>query len=86
MPGVEQCPSVYVCYRFTAKLREHKPLLDRCIASVVRALERRDPLLGWDVADRRERHARLREQPAVRCEGRRAWAVGRAGYHAVEDL
>jgi len=43
-------PSVYACYRFTAKLREHKPLLDACIASVVKALKRRDPLLGWDVA------------------------------------
>lgn len=43
-------PSVYACYRFTAKLREHKPLLDACIASVVKALKKRDPLLGWDVA------------------------------------
>jgi DDE family transposase len=47
---VEQCPSVYACYRFTAKLREHAPLLDACIASVVKALKRRSPLLGWDVA------------------------------------
>jgi transposase, IS5 family len=43
-------PSVYACYRFAAKLREHKPLLDACIASVVKALKQRDPLLGWDVA------------------------------------
>ncbi len=43
-------PSVYACYRFTAKLRAHKHLLDACIASVVEALKRANPLLGWDVA------------------------------------
>jgi hypothetical protein len=43
-------PSVYACYRFAAKLREYRPLLDRCIASVVRALKKRDPALGWDMA------------------------------------
>jgi len=45
-----EVPSVYACYRFTAKLREHKHLLDNCIASVVEALKRDNPLLGWDVA------------------------------------
>lgn len=45
-----ETPSVYACYRFAAKLREYKALLDECIASVVRALKRRDPTLGWDVA------------------------------------
>jgi transposase, IS5 family len=43
-------PSIDACYRFTRKLREHKPLLEGCIASVVRALKKRNPLLGWDVA------------------------------------
>ena len=43
-------PSIDACYRFTAKLREHGPLLDACIASVVRALKKANPLLGWDVA------------------------------------
>jgi hypothetical protein len=43
-------PSVYACYRFTAKLRLHKHLLDACIASVVEALKRANPLLGWDVS------------------------------------
>lgn len=43
-------PSVFACYRFTAKLREHADMLEACIASVVRALKRRNPLLGWDVA------------------------------------
>jgi transposase, IS5 family len=43
-------PSEWACYRFAAKLREHKHLLDSCIASVVKELKRRNPLLGWDVA------------------------------------
>jgi transposase len=47
---MDRCPSVYSCYRFTAKLRAHKHMLDECIASVVEALKRADPLLGWDVA------------------------------------
>lgn len=45
-----QVPSHYACYRFTAKLREHATMLEDCIAAVVRALKKRDPLLGWDVA------------------------------------
>lgn len=43
-------PSVYACYRFTAKLRDHAPMLDRCIADVIRALKKANPVLGWDVA------------------------------------
>jgi transposase len=43
-------PSVYACYRFTAKLRDHADLLAGCIAAVVGALKKRNPLLGWDVA------------------------------------
>jgi len=43
-------PSVYACYRFTAKLRDHKHLLDGCIAGVIAALKKRNPVLGWDVA------------------------------------
>src|SRR5438067_13340021 len=31
-------PSVYACYRFAAKLRTHKPLLDACLARVTSAL------------------------------------------------
>jgi transposase, IS5 family len=46
----EAVPSVYACYRFTAKLREHAHLLDGCIGRVVAELKRRNPLLGWDVA------------------------------------
>jgi transposase, IS5 family len=43
-------PSVFACYRFTAKLRDHAPILAQCIASVIRALKKANPLLGWDVA------------------------------------
>jgi transposase, IS5 family len=45
-----EVPSHWACYRFLAKLREHKPLLADCIASVVEALKRANPLLGWDIA------------------------------------
>jgi hypothetical protein len=45
-----EVPSVYACYRFTAKLRDHAPMLERCIADVIRALKKANPLLGWDVA------------------------------------
>jgi transposase len=43
-------PSHWACYRFAAKLRAHTDLLEGCIASVVGALKKRNPLLGWDVA------------------------------------
>jgi IS5 family transposase len=46
----EECPSVYACYRFTAKLRNHAPMLQRCIAGVIAALKKTNPLLGWDVS------------------------------------
>jgi transposase, IS5 family len=45
-----ETPSVYACYRFTAKLRGHAHLLEGCIARVVAELKRRNPVLGWDVA------------------------------------
>ncbi len=43
-------PSHWACYRFTAKLREHTTMLEECIASVIGALKKANPLLGWDVA------------------------------------
>jgi hypothetical protein len=43
-------PSVYACYRFTAKLRDHVDLLQGCIARVLKELKKRNPVLGWDVA------------------------------------
>jgi hypothetical protein len=48
--GCEKCPSVYACYRFTAKLREHKHLLDACIAAVVARVKEEIPEVGKDVA------------------------------------
>lgn len=43
-------PSVYACYRFTAKLRDNATMLEDCIAAVIRGLKKVNPLLGWDVA------------------------------------
>jgi transposase, IS5 family len=43
-------PSLWSCYRFTAKLREHSDLLESCIARVLKELKKRNPVLGWDVA------------------------------------
>ncbi len=45
-----EIPSVYACYRFTAKLRDHAHLLDDCIAQVIHGLKSRNPALGSDVA------------------------------------
>jgi hypothetical protein len=45
-----QVPTHWACYRFLAKLREHAPILERCIADVIRALKKANPLIGWDVA------------------------------------
>jgi transposase, IS5 family len=43
-------PSVYACYRFTGKLRDHTDLLQDCITGVLKELKKRNPLLGWNVA------------------------------------
>ncbi|MDP8962054.1 MAG: transposase [Actinomycetota bacterium] len=45
-----EAPSVYACYRFTAKLRQHKASLDACIAAVLASLHDEMPELGRDVA------------------------------------
>jgi hypothetical protein len=39
-------PSIHACYRFTAKLRAFKPLLDACLDSVTVALHKQIPELG----------------------------------------
>jgi len=44
------CPSVYACYRFTAKLRVYKPLLDACIDAVTTRLHDAHPAMGENVA------------------------------------
>ncbi len=43
-------PSVHACYRFTAKLRKFKPLLDACVDRVTAALHEQLPELGTTVA------------------------------------
>jgi hypothetical protein len=49
-PDPISVPSVHACYRFTAKLRAFKPLLDTCVARVVVALHEQMPDLGTTVA------------------------------------
>jgi len=48
--GTGACPSVYACYRFTAKLRAHKALLDSCIDAVTARLHDAHPEMGTNVA------------------------------------
>jgi hypothetical protein len=43
-------PSVYACYRFTVKLREHKPILDATLARIVERLSAEVPEYGQDIA------------------------------------
>ena len=43
-------PSVYACYRFTAKLRQHSALLDRCLAAVLGSLKEALPTFGRTIA------------------------------------
>jgi hypothetical protein len=45
-----EIPSLWSCYRFAGKLREHPDLLNGCIAGVLKELKKRNPILGWDVA------------------------------------
>jgi hypothetical protein len=53
-PGLEAalggCPSVWACYRFTVKLREHSSALADCLDRVMDALQATLPGLGGDVA------------------------------------
>lgn len=43
-------PSVYACYRFTAKLRAYKPMLDACLDRVTASLGEQFSDMGRDVA------------------------------------
>jgi hypothetical protein len=49
-PDVASVPSIHACYRFTAKLRRFKPLLDACVDRVTAALHEQIPDLGTTVA------------------------------------
>jgi transposase len=46
----KEVPSIDACYRFTAKLRKHKDMLDRCIVGVVGSLHEAIPEMGKDIA------------------------------------
>lgn len=46
----DEVPSIDACYRFTAKLRKHHDLLDRCIAGVVGSLHEAIPEMGKNIA------------------------------------
>jgi hypothetical protein len=48
--GSADAPSVYACYRFTAKLRTHSGMLDACIARVVAGLHAQHPDMGQNIA------------------------------------
>ena len=43
-------PSEWACYRFTVKLRDHKPLLDACLSRVLASLSAELPAMGDHVA------------------------------------
>jgi hypothetical protein len=77
--GDGDVPSVYAVYRFAAKLRRFKPLLDACLDRVLSQLRLENPEVGRDVAiDGSD--LPLRERAAVRLEERpRARAVLRPG-------
>ena len=62
-------PSTSACYRFTAKLRNFKPLLDACLDRVTAALHEQIPELGHHRRHRRQRHARLRQWAEVPLQG-----------------
>lgn len=46
----DAAPSEWACYRFTAKLRAYKPLLDSCIAAVLDRLRDANPGMGESIA------------------------------------
>jgi hypothetical protein len=48
-----QVPTHWACYRFLAKLREHAPILERCIADVIRALKKGQPAARMGRGNRR---------------------------------
>ena len=49
-PEAADAPSVHACYRFTRKLREHKGMLDSCVAAVIASLRSELPGFGDTIA------------------------------------
>lgn len=64
-----EVPSVFACYRFTAKLRDNATMLEDCIAAVIR-VEEIQPAARVGRGDRRLRHACVRERAALQVQGR----------------
>jgi len=62
-------PSVYACYRFTAKLRTYGGMLARCIDGVTASLREQLPELGRNIAIDGSDMPALRERAAVRLQG-----------------
>ena len=50
-PSLRDVPSVYACYRFTAKLRRYDDLLQACIARVVSAVGTGGEHVAIDASD-----------------------------------
>jgi hypothetical protein len=48
--GADDAPSVYACYRFTAKLRTYSDMLAACVDRVTAALATQHPEMGENVA------------------------------------
>ena len=71
-------PSVYACYRFSAKLREHRPLLDACLDGVTASLRAELPEYGRDLA------TDASDMPAF-ANGQRFVAQGWPGARAVRS-
>ena len=46
----DSTPSEWACYRFTAKLRKYKPLMDACISAVLDQLREANPGMGESIA------------------------------------
>jgi hypothetical protein len=68
-PDPADVPSVHACYRFTAKLRRFKPLLDACLDRVTAALHEQLPDLGTTVAIDASDMPRLRQWAALPVQG-----------------
>ena len=67
----DAAPSEWACYRFAAKLRAYKPLLDACIDGRARPAARGEPRHGRERRHRRVGPSRVRQRAAVRVQGRR---------------
>jgi hypothetical protein len=64
-PEAADAPSVHACYRFTRKLREHKGMLDSCIAAVIASLGAELPGFGDTIAIDGSDPSGLRQRSAV---------------------